>query len=672
MLTDAAHTSIQENWFRGAWYDGLAVYWHDLCEPGYFSNRTFSEKGKPVPGKNDTGIVASHFTLEAGDEETVRYVISWSFPQASNYWKPVESSGTCCDGDSCCSDETSWKNYYATLFETSIDSAVYALEHWNRLKEDTFLFRDSLFSSTLPEEVLDAVSANISILKSPTVMRLEDGSFYGFEGCHPGSGCCEGSCTHVWNYAYALPFLFPRLERSMRDTDYGYNMAPDGGMGFRLQLPLGREPWDFRPCVDGQFGGVMKMYRDWKISGDTEWLKNHWEKIKLNLSFAWADSNPDRWDADRDGVLEGRQHHTLDMELFGPNPWLTGFYLGALSAGAEMADHLEDGEAADLYRELFSKGYGYVNEKLFNGEFYVQKVNLSDRTILEAFESPDEIGILQGNKSVLDSYWGEEHKEIKYQFGEGCAADQMLAQWHANLSGLSRIFEAGKARTALESIYRYNYLTDMSDHFNPCRHYVIQKEAGVLICSFPGTAPVIAAPYSEEAWPGIEYAVGSLMIQESLVKEGLEIVASVRSRFDGHRRNPWNEFECGSNYARSMSSYALLPALSGFTYDMTRAEIGFDPVETEAWKADTGEFRCFWSLGPAWGVFEQTAKGGKISVLSGELPVRRIRVPQIVENGITSVHIDSERVDFKMSENKVELAEQCTVPENGLIELRCS
>src|SRR5208283_1140007 len=113
-------------------------------------------------------------------------------------------------------------------FKNSAESAKHSLVNWDRLYSDTNKFKQSLFSSTLPSYVLDAVSANISILKSPTCLRLEDGSFYGWEGCFCNSGCCEGSCTHVWNYAYALPFLFPSLERSMRNLDYTYNMREDG------------------------------------------------------------------------------------------------------------------------------------------------------------------------------------------------------------------------------------------------------------------------------------------------------------------------------------------------------------------------------------------------------------------------------------------------------------
>ena len=61
----------------------------------------------------------------------------------------------------------------------------------------------------------------------------------------------------------------------------------------------------------------------------TEWLRSLWPSVKKSIEYAWADTNKDRWDPEQKGVLTGRQHHTLDMELFGPNSWLTGFYLAA-------------------------------------------------------------------------------------------------------------------------------------------------------------------------------------------------------------------------------------------------------------------------------------------------------------------------------------------------------
>ena len=328
----------------------------------------------------------------------------------------------------------------------STASACYALQNWDRLYQETLRFKDALFSSTLPPVVLDAVSANISILKSPTVLRLEDASFYGFEGCHCNAGCCEGSCTHVWNYAYALPFLFPALERSMRDLDYRYDMRFDGKMGFRLQLPLGRPFSDFHAAADGQFGGVIKAYRDWKICGHDAWLRGHWEAIKKSIEFAWRRTNEDKWDPQKTGVLQGRQHHTLDTELFGPNSYLSGFYLAALKAGAEIAAYFGETSTAQEYRALFEKGKAWVDANLFNGAYYHQRIDVKDRSILEPFKEAD-----AHYGSVEDAYWDAEHGEIKHQIAEGCHVDQVIAQWHANLCGLGEIFNPAQVRSALQA-----------------------------------------------------------------------------------------------------------------------------------------------------------------------------------------------------------------------------
>ncbi|MEM2936436.1 MAG: GH116 family glycosyl-hydrolase, partial [Candidatus Bathyarchaeia archaeon] len=215
VATDAPDISYQEYWFRGRWFDNLGIYWRDLTSPGKFKNRHYPES---AAGIQDHCSLAAHLQVKPGERGNARFVISWNFPNCHNYWK---SEKTECEGCDCAPKaKKTWKNYYATLFEDSTKSAVYSLENWDRLYGETMEFKKALFSSTLPSFILDAVSANISILKTPTVLRLEDGSFYGWEGCHPSSGCCEGSCTHVWNYAYVLPFLFPKLERSMRDLDF--------------------------------------------------------------------------------------------------------------------------------------------------------------------------------------------------------------------------------------------------------------------------------------------------------------------------------------------------------------------------------------------------------------------------------------------------------------------
>ena len=631
LATDARDVSVQQYWFRGKWFDSLEVYWREFTAPDRLKDRRYEHD---LAGATNQGLLAAHLTLQPGETGRARFVISWNFPNVTNYWNTAAYD---------CAKERglgpTWKNYYATLWEDSAASASYALSEWDRLEADTRLFKETLFSSDIPAAAMDAVSANLSILKSPTVMRLPDGTFYGFEGCHPAAGCCEGSCTHVWNYAQVLPFLFPALERSMRAADYQYNLRPDGGMPFRIQLPLGTCQSTFRPCADGQFGGVLKVYRDWKVCGDTDWLRRLWPAIKDSLAFAWSIDNEDRWDPEQSGVLSGRQHHTLDMELFGPNSWLTGFYLAALKAGAEMAEALGEPEIARSYRAIFEKGKAWADRNLYNGEYYFQKLDLKDRSLIEAFDTT--AASMVG--TTMEAYWNSEHGEIKYQVGEGCLIDQVLAQWHADLYGLGEVFDPVQVKSALAAIYRYNFKMPFRNYANPCRVFGLNDEGGLVIATWPEgrERPMIPVPYSQEAMNGFEYAAAIHMIQHGLLAEGMTVVEALRARYDGERRNPWNEFECGSNYARSMASFTLLNAFSGFQFDLVHSKVGFNPIQTSG-----GNFRCFWSLDPGWGEFILRPDGAELRVLYGQLNLQTLDVPALTNLGIMRASLGGQAVAF--------------------------
>ncbi len=632
LATDTLHqpdlnVSWQEYWFRGAWFDNLEVYWQELTTPGPLQNRRYAQM---EAGEGNEGMLAVHAPLAPGVTRTVRFVIAWHFPNCRNDWNDQAVQAAAEKGIA-----NHWRNYYATLWPDSQDSACYAIANWERLRGDTVAFKEALFASSLPPAALDAVASNLSTLKTPVVKRLEDGTLYGFEGAHADAGCCEGSCTHVWNYQQTVPFLFPNLERSMRTADYQYNLGPDGGMPFRMMLPLGTPREGVRvhrACADGQFGGVMKTYRDWKISGDTAWLQSVWPRVKKSLEYAWHPDNQDRWDPEQTGVLWGRQHHTLDMELFGPNAWLTGFYLGALKAGAAMAAHLGEEDSAALYRTLFARGKAWADRHLFNGEYYQQQIDLGDKSLLEPYRGDD---TLQGS-SVYAAYWADEFGELKYQIGEGCNIDQVLAQWHANLYGLGEIYDPDQVRQANEAIFRINFKDSSRHDYNPCRIYSLNDEAGLIIAVWPEgkQQPVIPLPYSQETMNGYEYAAAIHMLQNGMVTEGMQAVTALRDRYDGAKRNPWNEIECGSNYARSMAAYALLHAFAGFEFDMVEGMVGFRPLDPEC-----ESFRCFWSLASGWGLVEIEPERFTLRVLHGSLQLTRLHLPLADTAGTWNLHL---------------------------------
>jgi len=635
LATDCDISYTQSYWYRGTWQDCIVSFWNE------FSNKkNLKERIYDTAGGNDTGTLIAEITVEPNEKKKVKFILSWNVPNNYNYW------------DECKNDDgthKTWKNYYATVFEDSLQTAEYSLQNWDDLYNRTLKFKKALHESSLPKEIIDAASSNLSVLKSPTVLRLEDGSFYGWEGVAELIGLCEGTCQHVWNYAYALCFLFPDLERSIRDAEFKYDTDEYGRMQFRTRLPLGRERSDYRACVDGQMGTVIKCYREWKIAGDNKWLENNWQNIKNVLEYAWSKHNNDCWDANKDGVLEGRQHHTLDLELFGPSSWLEGMYLAALKAAAEMAEFLGDTEKEQEYRDLFEKGYKWTKENLFNGRYFIQKVDITNKEITDKFEASE-------------TYWNDEVNQIKYQIAEGSSIDQMLAQWHADITGLGEIFDKEQISCALSEMMKNNFKETMRDFINHWRIFSLNDESGTIICDYPDGVekPQIPISYSEETMTGFEYAFAGLLFSHGKIDDGLKVVKAIRDRFDGEKRNPWNEFECGSNYARSMASYALVPILSGFEFDMPNNHIGFNPYKTN-------DFKCIWSLADAWGNFEVNDKTVRIDVYEGEISLKSLGLEFCSD--ISGLELDGKNVDFSV-ENGVIYFKKTTIINYMQIERR--
>ena len=577
LATDCPDLSWRMRWMHGRWWDEFHNWWDEFLEKGRFPN---VEAPASADGESEYATLAAHFELGPNATRDVTFVLSWHFPNTELYWtNELEHRGR------------PLRNHYGTRWPSAWEPAVYVFRNLRSLRQRSLRYRDLLWNSSLPEAVKDAVSSQASILRTNTVMVMENKLVLAFEGCNDDSGCCPMNCTHVYNYEQTLAHLYPDLERSMRETDFLVNMRPDGSMSFRTPVPLRPGGNRLFPAADGQMGCVMKVYREWLLSGDDGWLRKLWPEVKRALEYAWT-----QWDADGDGVMEGEQHNTYDIEFYGPNSMVGTLYLGALEAAARMARHLGDEAAAQRYSELRQKGSKLLDQLLWNGEYYIQKVD-------------------------------EKHpKASRYQYGEGCLSDQLLGQWFAEVVNLGKLLPPEHVRSALAAIYRYNFRKDFSDFANVQRIYALNDEQGLLLCTWPrGKRPALPVVYSDEVWTGIEYQVAAHLIYEGMVKEGLTLVEAVRRRYDGVRRNPWNEIECGHHYARAMSSWSLLTALSGFAFSAPHKEMRFRPRLRRA------EFRTLYSAGVAWGEYWQRAAKEKLeaelSVEGGRLELARLRLP---------------------------------------------
>jgi len=603
---------IKGMWLRSpGWeFDSLSALWREVSSGKFTTNEGSNEIDNS--GRNGCSILLEE-RLAPGESQTHPILLTWYFPNC--YLKvggrplPEDQGAAGCrsfpDGT-----PPLWRPYYASIWGDARGIALYVEEHYDSLRARTVAFKGALFSSTLPPHVLDAVSANLAILKSPTVLRLENGDLWGWEGCFPDAGCCHGACTHVWNYAQALPHLYPQLERTLRELELGRSMDENGHVTFRSALPEGPVKHDFHAASDGQLGGVMKVFRDWQISGDLDWLKKMYPLAKRSLDYCIR-----TWDPDHRGGLFEPHHNTYDIEFWGPDGMCTSIYLGALSALGQMARAVGRSGDAELYEDLAHRCARFMEEQLFNGEYFQQKVQY-----LELRDTSFAVMVAQVNERSSEMQQLLKREGPKYQYGNGCLSDGVIGAWMARIYGIDTPLDHEKVRKTLRAIFEHNFKTDLSQHANAQRPgYAMGHEPGLLLCTWPrGGKPTLPFVYSDEVWSGIEYQVASHLIAEGFVKEGLTIVRALRGRYDGRIRNPWNEYECGNYYARAMASYALIGALAGFRYSAVQRTLWFGP------RLNIRPFRTFFCTASGFGFIVLDAGTLHIHVLEGELPLAKV------------------------------------------------
>lgn len=504
--------------------------------------------------------------------------------------------------------EATYRPWYSERFKSLNEVIGYWDANQAMLEKNSRLFSDAFYSSSLPAEVLEAVAANLTILKSPTVLRQWDGRFWAWEGCQDSFGSCHGSCTHVWNYAQALPHLFPSLERTLRETEFRVSQNTEGHQNFRVNLPISAPPHNFHAAADGQLGGIMKVYREWRISGDTQWMKDLFPAVKKSLDYCIR-----TWDPLHKGYLEEPHHNTYDIEFWGPDGMCTSFYLGALTAFIEMGKELK--QPVKEYTALLSKGKKYMETALFDGEYFIQKIQW------EGLQAPNPVDVM----SFGGSYSEEALKLLKeegpkYQYGTGCLSDGILGMWMASVCGLDEVLDNEKVRSHLVAVHKYNLKHDLIDHFNPQRPvYACGKDGGLLLCTWPkGGMLSLPFVYSNEVWTGIEYQVASHLMMKGEVEKGLDIVRECRERYDGRVRNPFNEIECGHWYARAMASYGMLQGLTGVRYDAVDKTMYID--------SKIGDFKSFISTDTGFGTIEWKAGKPVLNVVYGNIDVKRYNV----------------------------------------------
>jgi hypothetical protein len=277
------------------------------------------------------------------------------------------------------------------------------------------------------------------------------------------------------------------------------------------------------------------------------------------------------------------------------------WYLGALKAGSEMARYMGDKKFASTCDQLFAQGSRWTDENIFNGEYYIQDIRPP--------EDPKQV-----SPFLSVGMGAKELSEPTFQLGEGCLVDQLVGQYLAHICDLGYLVKEDNIKTTLESIMKYNYRPSMADHFNNMRSYALGDEAALLMASFPYGRPKVPFPYYSEVMTGFEYTAGNGMLFEGMKEEGLKVITNIRDRYDGRKRSPFDEAECGHHYARAMTAYGAVLALTGFHYSGAEKSMKFNQLD--------GLY--FWANGYTYGTIEQERKNDGIHVnlqVLGENPL---------------------------------------------------
>lgn len=573
---------------RGTWGNDIRTLFEHFA--------THGEVTTPTKATTPLGSVCLARTLPAGKSDMWRFYVAWRFPNRLAWSQDPQEARPVVG------------NHYARLGADAWRILQKFKPVLPGLREASVRFADALAGSDLPEPIREAALANLPALRSQTLFQTPDGRFFGYEGGHRDKriGGTIGSCTHVWGYDLATSFLFPAIARSFRELQFGPSQHPDGAISFRTALPLKEALRYEKVAADGHLASIIGFYRDANLASNPNWARALWPRVRQAILFCWQEGS---WDANKDGVMEGCQHNTMDVDYYGPNPLMQSLYVTALRCGAELSIRFGDTELMETCHRLAGAGARYLEKQLFNGEYFEQQIPRST------------IG-MKIDPRLACGRTGYRHQP-DYQIGPGVLIDQMMGGLHACVCGVAEPASASIIHKALKSVIRYNYRRHIGRELNHMRAFALGQEPGVLMATWPRDGnPAIPFPYYCEVMTGFEHALAAHLLYHGEEAQAIQVIASLRSRYTGNQRNPFNEAEWGNHYARALASWGSVWAWTGQHYSAQSGELSFrDPGQHVVWP---------WFAGEGWGTIEITPGPrdytGMVTVCHGTVRIGLLRI----------------------------------------------
>jgi uncharacterized protein (DUF608 family) len=596
-------SGINNDWSMEAIARGLRTMRPPYVEP----------RGASPDGTTWDGALAVPFAVEPGETAAIEFLQAWWFP---NRMADFDQFGP----DLPTHVEARIGNRYASRYGGAVDVARHFRTNRPSLHAASRDWAATVAGLDAPRLVAETLASQPSLMRSPTTFVDEAGRLFGFEGGLGAStlnwngavgGSCPLNCTHVWNYEQAIASIFPDLERTMRDVEWDVLQAPDGSIPHRVRLPLDGPQLHARaiggplsPALDGMLGSILKTYRDARLGGGRAMLEHRWEAMSRVI-----DHVTDRWAGAGDGILRGPQPMTYDIDLNEPNMYIGSLWIAAHRAMHRVATILDRPTEAARHAALATSASEHYDDLLWNGR-----------------------------------YFGRASAEDDSGLGAGCLADQLNGQWWAHQLGLGYVLPRDHVRTALRTIVASNLRHGFRGWEHGFRKLADGDDTGLLLCTWPnGDRPSSPVRYADEVWTGVEYAVAALCLFEGMESDGLAILEGVRGRYDGTRRNPYNEIECGDHYSRAMSGWSLLQAWTGTSADVIDDRLALGHRDG----------RAPLLAGTAWGRTTISSDATRVEILGGTFRLAVISVAVRGDRGSTDrleLRLDGQPVQIDLED----------------------
>lgn len=525
--------------------------WQEFAAHGAVTGQKIAPEGSRSAALTQTVALGPHET------KAVTFVLAWHFP---NHY-----------------DNTPKRNWlghqYAHWFADS-DAVVrdVAANHaqWYAATKS---FQDSLYASTMPLKVADAINAQLTTFAKET-WWTEDGTWAVWEGM----GCCGLQTLDVGFYGSTpIALFFPEQEKIAMRLSARHQNAEGKMPHF---FPGNFETPDAWDKIDLMPKFTLMVYRDYLWSGDLDYLKEMWPVIKRAMAYDQrSDQNKD-WLPDDHGADE--TYDTWEME--GTTSYVSSIWLAGLAASIRMAEIVGDDAAQADYAHWLEQGQKSFDSELWNGDFY------------------------QMSRSIANGHQST-----------GIMLAGMVGQWFAHLCDLGYVFPPDKVRR--HNLAALKYCRQATRPGMP----LVNPMDGIAYVNahWPdGSGPKGEGQWSAP-WTGVEYAYASALGFEGLTDQAVTVVSDVYDRY-AKRLAPWDHIECGDHYYRPLGVWAVLLSLQGFRWDAARQSLGFTA------RVQPHDHRSLFCTSEAWGDYYAQTQGAqrqhRLALKAGALTVREFTI----------------------------------------------